>query len=469
MSAVDEVGPSGDVVPEVDDNALRLGELLLRNCKRVSRLGSYIGLFEWVLFAYLFSVRVAIHLAANVIDPMRHLLPGLVPLHNERVSAAGDKETMHVAWCKVAAGGKLELSRDRAHEVNHFVLLVRITAVDAGVPAMEFPDGGDLHVWAENNGFMVVKTICQGDCGVDCMAAYLGMPRRPAAWLDIRLQLTAFARSVCGRPTWLAGFRMAGEQNDNLEGVVVSRASNRNILRSRCRAGSTFARWLSKPHKFIPEPKKGDGVPDDAIVKKEHPVVKKESSNDVNEGDDVPAIVKGGLSNDSANRDCVPVVVKKESSNDIESGDGVPVVAEVPGKVFEEDELLKALLWSLGGKRDHDGMPWQVNIWRREIGEEECKAMIEAYRMKDDKIQSQGCKPSAVREKRWYKSSLLSYRMAMGKHIDDFLNTEEAKRKIHKNNKWVIVCEHFGILRHDKNMGSAKEMDDAITPRVEET
>ena len=220
MSADDEVVPSGDVVPdsgdvvpdsgdvvpETDDDALRLGELLLRNCKRVSRLGSYIGLFEWALFAYMFSVRVVVHLAATVIDPIRHLVPGLVTLHNERISAAGDKDTMHVAWCKVVEGGELKLSRECTHEVNHFVLLVRITAVDEGVPAIEFPDGGDLHVWAENNGFMVVKTACQGDCGVDCMAAYLGMPRRAATWLDIRLQMAAFARSVCGRPTWLAGF-----------------------------------------------------------------------------------------------------------------------------------------------------------------------------------------------------------------------------------------------------------------------
>ena len=55
-----------------------------------------------------------------------------------------------------------------------------------------------------------------------------------------------------------------------------------------------------------------------------------------------------------------------------------------------------------------------------------------------------------MRERRRYRSSLVSYRMALGKRINDFLSSEEAKRNIHKNNKWVIVCEHFGVLRSDK-------------------
>ena len=134
---------------------------------------------------------------------------------------------MYVAWCKVGDHGKLELSRERTHEVNHFVLLIKLADVSGDVPVHEFPDQGDLNLWAENNGFMVMKTVCQGDCGIDCMAAYLGMARRPSSWLALRKQLEVCARRVCGRPAWLAGFRMAGETDLSVENVHVQQRNKK--------------------------------------------------------------------------------------------------------------------------------------------------------------------------------------------------------------------------------------------------
>ena len=93
----DVVPDSGDGVPEVEVVTCQLGEMLLRNSERVARLGSHIGLFEWALFAYWFSVKVTIHLGGNIIDPIRHLLPGFEHDHENRARAAGDREPMHVA------------------------------------------------------------------------------------------------------------------------------------------------------------------------------------------------------------------------------------------------------------------------------------------------------------------------------------------------------------------------------------
>ena len=108
------------------------------------------------------------------------------------------------------------------HQVNHFVLLMQIMEVDEAMPCNEFLDGDDLTTWSENNGFMVIETVCQGDCGLDTMAAYLGMPRRPASWLALRRELQEYVNRVCANPLWLAGFQMAGETDLVLGNVVVT-------------------------------------------------------------------------------------------------------------------------------------------------------------------------------------------------------------------------------------------------------
>ena len=366
-------GAPGDVVPDLAVEGavpdLRLGEMLLRNAERVARLGSYIGLFEWALFAYWFSVKVAIHLAASVIDPVLHLLPALVHVHEARVRAAGERDVMHVAWCKSTKHGGLELSREHAHDVNHFVLLVRVTEVDGDVPCSEFPDKGDLTLWAENNGFMVVRTVCQGDCGIDCMAAYLGMPRRACSWLHLRRRLLACSRLVCGRPVWLGGFSMAGETEVSLEGVVVQQRNRIRILQSRSRVGKTFAQWITKPCVLMKQVHKtSDGVlgkPSDqgkhdvALVKQEH---KTSDGVLVQPVDKSKHEIESDRMATASKCDMSIVQVNKTSEDPDKRADE---------QETHEKELHDALLWSLGGKSIKGNAPWQVNVWKQEMSVEE--------------------------------------------------------------------------------------------------
>ena len=384
----------GDGVPGNvrNEDASLLGELLLRNCSRVSRMGSYIGLFEWALFAYWFSVQVIIHLACGIVNPIQYLLPGLVTAHSERVRRAGNTERMYVAWCKLGEHGKLELLRERAHEVNHFVLLIKLADVGEDVPVDGFPDEGDLELWAENNGFMVMKTICQGDCGIDCMAAYLGMERRPSSWLALRKKLEVCARRVCGRPAWLAGFQMAGEAHLCLENVHVRQKNKKAMLRSKAGVGSTFKKWISKFRRSNRQDTHAPSAGDGAVVL----VV----------GDGVPQQGDEGQA--------------REKSEEFQMQDA------------EEEN---ALWWALGvpNVKKEAQAPWQLRVWREASTLEEKEAMVRAYRMRNDTRKADGCpRPHLSARCRRYQSTRIDYRMAVARHVEDFLQSEEGREKVGK-------------------------------------
>ena len=303
----------GDGVPGV---CARIGQSILQNCERVKRLNQYIGLFEWALFAYFFAVNVVIHLVTESINPIEFLVPSLLASHRIRVQNAGEREDLHVAWCKVGKNGKLLLSRERCHEVNHFVVLIRIAEVTEGVPCSDFPDGDDLMTWAENNGYMVMKTVSQGDCGVDCMAAYLGMQRRGSTWFALRQKLHACAQRVCGRAAWIAAFQMAGEGGVHLDDVIVKERSKNHMFRSKYGLNKTFMKWAansSSKWKPTQTSKKGCVA-----------------------GDVVPA--------------------------DGAAGDVVPVMSEPGDASAAEEDLDAALRWCLGVGSASVRAPWQFEV-----------------------------------------------------------------------------------------------------------
>ena len=433
----------GDGVPHVafDEEDLRLGESMLRNSARVRRMGQYIGLFEWALFAYWWCVDVMVHLATHVLNPIQHLLPGLLNVHRNRLQTTVNKEVMHVAWCKVGENGKLELSRDNSHEVNHFVLLVKLAEVSDDVPSHDFPDGGDLTVWAENNGFMVIETICQGDCGMDCMAAYLGMPRRAASWMLLRNKLELCAQRVCGVHAWLAAFRMAGETDIAPENVNVSKRSCKKMLRSKWGIGNTFDKWIRRRRMFNAKSKPTTSTSDGVLASASKPAA----------GGEIPVASDGVLAASdgvlaSGSTPAAGGEIPVASDGVLVSGSTASAGGEVP---VDDEELDEALKWAVGGATKTDSTPWQVTIWKQEITKDERHAMIEAYRIRNDKDRAYTCKKAVLRKRRQYHSSRVSYRMALGKHFEEYLASEEGRNKCHKGNRWAVLCEHFGVDRTD--------------------
>ena len=61
---------------------------MLSNAKRISRLTEYIGLFEWLLFAWFWKRRVIVHMGSQLIDVVEILLGSKYDQHLQIVQDA---------------------------------------------------------------------------------------------------------------------------------------------------------------------------------------------------------------------------------------------------------------------------------------------------------------------------------------------------------------------------------------------
>ena len=74
-------------------------------------------------------------------------------------------------------------------------------------------DGSELFQADVSNaqGFVLLDTATDGNCGVDCMAAYKGAPRSLATWKQFRLELAEEGRKVSRLGVWQQGYIRSGE------------------------------------------------------------------------------------------------------------------------------------------------------------------------------------------------------------------------------------------------------------------
>ena len=61
-------------------------------------------------------------------------------------------------------------------------------------------------------GWQLLRCQARGDCAIDCMTYWDGLPREPAAWKSMRVELAAAVRHNAGCPRWQAAFAATGEQ-----------------------------------------------------------------------------------------------------------------------------------------------------------------------------------------------------------------------------------------------------------------
>ena len=73
------------------------------------------------------------------------------------------------------------------------------------------PPGGCAKTAALRIGCMLLPTIVQGDCALDCMAFHLGLPRNVESWLAIRSDLSSFLRANAGSTLWQHIAKLGGE------------------------------------------------------------------------------------------------------------------------------------------------------------------------------------------------------------------------------------------------------------------
>lgn len=200
---------------------------MLRSADRVSRMGQYIGAFDWLLFAVFNCANVVLYVAD---DHPIYVVANYLP---DETAAINDAPTLRVACCRTTGGrGSLITNLDRA---NHFVILL-----DSGLSRVDVPtETQDLQQWALERGLLVLETICDGNCGPDGMAIYLGKKRCVREWQVLRHELKDFYEAVafCGR--WQRAYIAAGGyEGDEFQGVVQVQR-----LQVLCKLGGRHRLW----------------------------------------------------------------------------------------------------------------------------------------------------------------------------------------------------------------------------------
>ena len=194
------------------ERSLEVAQCIFDSARRVETLGAYISTWEWALFSWTHGVRVFIHTRYTIIDPFKDLMPTLDSELDARIQQGTNHDPFHVAWCRCTDDGIMAATEGGGLEMdatlNHFMYLLKMNE-------SEFieDDGSELFQADVSNaqGFALLDTATDGNCGIDCMAAYKGAARSLATWKQFRLELAEEGRKVSRLGVWQQGYIRSGE------------------------------------------------------------------------------------------------------------------------------------------------------------------------------------------------------------------------------------------------------------------
>ena len=380
------------------------------------------------------SVDVQVHMRDAALDILSHL--GLS-------DGGGAPSYHHVAWC-VFQDGICWMS-SAVHKLNHFVALLKVCDGEAIPPGADSGDDILLEEWAASRGLVVLDTVAEGNCAVDSMTQFVGLPRNLVTWAKFRQKLGAHCESVCWQDKWRMAFQSSGECPVSLEEVKVSQSARRLFYRLP-RATKAFRRWLpTLAHA------------DARVVSKKGAAPGSGSPLKLTD-EDRPLDLGGGAAAESTE-----LGTAAESTDIGGSGSNVkltdecrpqdePLVATGDRPMeLAADELALALCWTCGVPRDSAGVPchipMHVRVWQDAIDEKSAAAVIQVYRARGAPGSVAEPHPLGCgRSKRVYKGSTLSYRIAVGKALRVWLDTEEGKAAAARNETWHRAAEHMNML-----------------------
>ena len=176
---------------------------LLARAEAVSHLGEYIGAFELGVWGARRRRRVLLLVGDTITDMMTMFAPHTV--HWIEPGAV-----VHFVACKFVDG--ILVSADRPGllpDFNHYVIGMPLAGRLDHISAFGLRAGSeDLHVSALRVGWAIVPTQVFGDCGIDVMCFFDGLPRTPANFKKIRNELQeaieGFSTDVYWRTTFAA-------------------------------------------------------------------------------------------------------------------------------------------------------------------------------------------------------------------------------------------------------------------------
>jgi hypothetical protein len=173
---------------------------ILKRAEVVGRQFSYIGLYEFVIFSAMRKRRLLLHLGDGMMDVITALAPQLVDASWNMVPFASQ-----VVPCKMVGNEWVVSGQQNA---RHFVAAVPVFVCRPNV------QGTSVIAHGLRNGFGVVYTVTDGDCGLDALNIVEGRTRGLLARHLLRTELRDFMIKTGGDPIWHSIFHCAQEQQE---------------------------------------------------------------------------------------------------------------------------------------------------------------------------------------------------------------------------------------------------------------
>ena len=127
------------------------------------------------------------------------------------------KALFQIVCCNVGGDGSLELVEDNAQRMNHWVAACPTGSGrgdSLGVGTSEVTQ--TLYVTYLSLDLHIVRTVADGDCGLDAMTLMLGWERTAANRKALRIELATFAFKLQGNRAFIAMLYGVGELTQHL-------------------------------------------------------------------------------------------------------------------------------------------------------------------------------------------------------------------------------------------------------------
>ena len=395
------------------------------NAARIGSLSQNIGLFEWCVFAWLRKVRVIVHMGHSLIDVVARLLPVLQAAeHSSNVANVAFAAAVHVAWVKVTgathdepeiatppvAASSAELGFDP--DLNHWVFLHALPGASPSYVDEAKIANETYRSYLFRSNFLLVDTIAQGDCGMDCMAITEGTARTPQNWFHLRQELCKFSVEAAVVPHWRSAFILSGEMPDpkDFEAKPSKCFMLSQAIRDRIRQG--YKRWSKT--KSTSE-----------IIQSATPTTEQDSTTET----PVKPTTDETMLAICWSTGC--------SNNKLET---MPVVR-------------KAALSMLIDEMDLDSMHQLVEAW---------KGRPQQQIATTPKTDVQIFSSVGGGARRSYRGTRLSVRIAMGRACKRFFASPEGVQAQKGHCKWLAAARHFGLVQDNDPEVVKKRQKDLV-------
>ena len=201
---------------------------IVQRAEEVRRVGTYLGLFEWVVWGEMHGCHVHLLLGDHVTDIRACFAPGLPALVSDDIHRVAGVWSSHGLWLSAVRNGVA------VPQMNHFVIGVAkqgsasaasSSCLDAAASSSaEGSAAAGAHAAASSSaegsaawpaaiplsaqrcamraGWLLKATEARGNCGIDAMAYHGGRSRTPAALATLREELADAVLQRMVDPAW---------------------------------------------------------------------------------------------------------------------------------------------------------------------------------------------------------------------------------------------------------------------------